>query len=100
MDDKETPKVVPFPQATTPPYRDTKTEFSTPAPEDTTLWECKACDHIITESMEKTEADKSKVLPINLGGIMIYVCPNCFTMQMPEEVYNEILKKATSNIIT
>ena len=71
-----------------------------PPPEDKLLWQCKACGHQITESMEKAETDDSKVLPLNLGGMMIYVCPGCYTMQLPEEVYKQVLQKATSNIIT
>ena len=39
------------------------------------LWSCKACGHEITDSMEKSNAEKSKVLPINMGGVMIYICP-------------------------
>ena len=68
--------------------------------EDKVMWECKACGHNITESMDENKAEKSKVLPINIGNVMIYVCPNCHTLQMPEELFNEILKKATSTIIT
>ena len=75
-------------------------KFPEPPPEDKLLWECKACNHKITESMEKAETDDSKVLPLNLGGMMIYVCPGCYTMQLPEEVYKQVLQKATSNIIT
>ena len=75
-------------------------KFPEPQPEDKLLWECKACHHQITESMEKAETDDSKVLPLNLGGMMIYVCPGCYTMQLPEEVYKQVLQKATSNIIT
>ena len=68
--------------------------------QDKILWQCKACNHAITENMEKTEAEGSKVLPLNMGGMMVYVCPNCRTFQLPEEVFNEVMKKATSNIIT
>ena len=68
--------------------------------QDKILWQCKACNHAITEGMEKSEAEGSKVLPINMGGMMVYVCPNCRTFQLPEEVFNEVMKKATSNIIT
>ena len=75
-------------------------KFPEPPPEDKILWECKACGHQITEAMEKAEAEGSKVLPLNLGGMMIYVCPGCYTMQLPEEVYKQVLQKATSNIIT
>ena len=75
-------------------------KFPEPPPEDKLLWECKACGHQITESMEKAETDDSKVLPLNLGGMMINVCPGCYTMQLPEEVYKQVLQKATSNIIT
>ena len=75
-------------------------KFPEPPPEDKLLWQCKACGHQITESMEKAETDDSKVLPLNLGGMMIYVCPGCYTMQLPEEVYKQVLQKATSNIIT
>ena len=75
-------------------------KFPEPPPEDKLLWECKACGHQITESMEKAETDDSKVLPLNLGGMMIYVCPGCYTMQLPEEVYKKVLEKSTSNIIT
>ena len=64
------------------------------------LWKCDACKHTITEVMEKENAPKSKVLPLNLGGIAIYVCPNCRTFQLPEEVYDAILKKAESRIIS
>tara|TARA_Y100001938_G_C7949200_1_gene358380 strand:+ start:257 stop:508 length:252 start_codon:yes stop_codon:yes gene_type:complete len=67
---------------------------------DEVLWKCNACNHKITESMEKKEVKGSKVLPMNLGGIAIYVCPNCRTFQLPEEVYDAILKKAESRIIS
>ena len=50
--------------------------------------------------MEKNKSEKSKVLPLNMGGIMIYTCPNCYTLQIPPELFEEILKKAGSNIIT
>ena len=33
------------------------------------LWKYDACKHTITEVMEKENAPKSKVLPLNLGGI-------------------------------
>ena len=68
--------------------------------EEESLWECKACGHKITGSMEKENAPKSKVLPLNMGGVMIYTCPNCYTLQIPPELFEEILKKAGSNIIT
>ena len=68
--------------------------------EEESLWECKACGHKITDSMEKSKAEKSKVLPLNMGGVMIYTCPNCYTLQIPPELFKEILKKADSNIIT
>ena len=68
--------------------------------EEESLWECKACGHKITGSMEKENAPKSKVLPLNMGGVMIYTCPNCYTLQIPAELFEEILKKAGSNIIT
>jgi len=68
--------------------------------EDKLLWQCVACKHVITESMEKDDAAGSKVLPLNMGGMMVYVCPNCRTFQLPEEVFNQVMKKATSNIIT
>ena len=65
------------------------------------LFHCKACDHKITESMETDKKnEKNKVLPLSLGPLVIYVCPNCYTLQLPEEVFKEILKKSTSNIIT
>ena len=64
------------------------------------LWQCKACGHKITESMEKDNAEKSKVLPFNLAGVMIYVCPNCYTLQLPAELFEEILRKSASNIIS
>ena len=65
------------------------------------LFHCKACDHKITESMEKDEEnEKNKVLPLTLGALVVYVCPNCYTLQIPEEVFKEILRKSTSNIIT
>ena len=68
--------------------------------EEEVLWSCKACGHKITGSMEKENAPKSKVLPLNMGGVMIYICPNCFTLQIPAELFEEIMKKAESNIIT
>ena len=69
--------------------------------EEEVLFHCKACDHRITESMEKDEEnEKNKVLPLTLGALVVYVCPNCYTLQIPEEVFKEILKKSTSNIIT
>ena len=69
--------------------------------EDQVFYHCKACSHKITESMEKNkEGEKNKVLPLSLGPLMVYVCPNCYTLQLPEEMYREILKKIDSNIIT
>ena len=68
--------------------------------EEEVLWSCKACGHKITDSMEKNNSEKSKVLPLNMGGVMIYTCPNCYTLQIPSELFEEILKKAGSNIIT
>ena len=68
--------------------------------EEEPLWECKACGHKITPSMEEDSAEKSKVLPLNLAGVMIYICPNCYTMQLPAELFEEILQKSASNIIS
>ena len=69
--------------------------------EEKVFYHCKACNHKITESMEKDESNKkNKVLPLTLGPLMVYVCPNCYTLQLPEEMYKEILKKIDSNIIT
>ena len=68
--------------------------------EDKTLFHCKACGHKITESMEREDIEKNKVIPLSLGPLMVYVCPGCYTLQLPEEVYKEILRKSTSNIIT
>ena len=69
--------------------------------EDKVFYHCKACSHKITESMEKDErGEKNKVLRLSLGPLMVYVCPNCYTLQLPEEMYKEILKKIDSNIIT
>ena len=70
------------------------------SPPDEILWNCKACGHKFTEEMDKAETDKSKVLPLNLGGMMVYVCPNCYTFQLPEEIFDEVFKKANSQIIT
>ena len=71
-----------------------------PPKEDPVLFHCKACNHKITESMEKKDIEKNKVIPLSLGPLMVYVCPNCYTLQLPEEVFKEIIKKSTSNIIT
>ena len=69
--------------------------------EEKVFYHCKACNHKITESMEKDEEnEKNKVLPLTLGALVVYVCPNCYTLQIPEEVFKEILRKSTSNIIT
>lgn len=67
--------------------------------EDKLLWKCEACKHTIFESDEKKDTG-NKVLPLNMGGIMIYCCPKCRTLQLPEEIFTEILRKATSKIIT
>ena len=69
--------------------------------EDKVFYQCKACGHKITESMEKKkEGEKNKVLPLSLGPLVVYVCPGCYTLQLPEELFKEILKKSDSNIIT
>ena len=69
--------------------------------EDKVFYHCKACSHKITESMEKDErGEKNKVLPLSLGPLVVHVCPGCYTLQLPEEVFKEILKKSNSNIIT
>ena len=69
--------------------------------EEEVLFHCKACGHKITESMETDEKnEKNKVLPLSLGPLVVYVCPGCYTLQLPEEVFKEILKKSNSNIIT
>ena len=69
--------------------------------EDQVFYHCKACSHKITESMEKNEeSEKNKVLPLSLGPLMVYVCPNCYTLQLPEEMFKEILKASNSKIIT
>ena len=69
--------------------------------EEKVFYQCKACSHKITESMEKDEKnEKNKVLPLSLGPLVVYVCPGCYTLQLPEEVFKEILKKSNSNIIT
>ena len=49
-------------------------KFPEPPPEDKILWECKACKHHITESMEKAETDDSKVLPLNYRKKFINRC--------------------------
>jgi len=85
----EEEKTIPFP-----------IERAVPPKEDKTLFHCKACNHQITESMEKKDIEKNKVIPLSLGPLMVYVCPNCYTLQLPEEVFKEILRKSTSNIIT
>ena len=86
---KEENKTIPFP-----------IERAGPPKEDKTLFHCKACGHQITESMEKKDIEKNKVIPLSLGPLVVYVCPGCYTLQLPEEVFKEILKKSTSNIIT
>ena len=69
--------------------------------EEEVLFHCKACGHKITESMETDEKnEKNKVLPLSLGPLVVYVCPGCYTLQLPEELFKEILKKSNSNIIT
>tara|TARA_Y100001951_G_C11290219_1_gene271620 strand:- start:1902 stop:2183 length:282 start_codon:yes stop_codon:yes gene_type:complete len=69
--------------------------------EEKVFYHCKACSHKITESMEKNkEGEKNKVLPLSLGPLMVYVCPNCYTLQLPEEMFKEILKVSNSKIIT
>ena len=70
------------------------------SPSDDILWDCKACGHKITEEMDKAATDKSNVLPLNLGGMMIYVFRTCYTFQLPEEIFDEVFKKANSQIIT
>ncbi len=86
---EEENKTIPFP-----------IEKARPPKEDKTLFHCKACNHQITESMEKKDIEKNKVIPLSLGPLMVYVCPNCYTLQLPEEVFKEILRKSTSKIIS
>ena len=90
-------------EETTPPEEAEVIEFPIEklGLEDKVFYQCRACGHKITESMEKDEkGEKNKVLPLSLGPLMVYVCPNCYTLQLPEEMYREILKKIDSNIIT
>jgi hypothetical protein len=65
-------------------------------------WQCKCCGVKVDENSEK------KVLPIAMGGnqndrnsaLTFFVCPSCFTIQMPEEMYNELNRRIQSRIIT
>tara|TARA_R110000744_G_scaffold46571_4_gene102904 strand:+ start:1550 stop:1819 length:270 start_codon:yes stop_codon:yes gene_type:complete len=64
-------------------------------------WECKCCGVHVDENSEK------KVLPISMGGdpsnpqhaLTFYICPNCFTLQMPEELFDEMQRRMNSRII-
>lgn len=60
-------------------------------------WQCKCCGVKVDDNSEK------KVLPLSLGSgdmaLTLYVCPSCFTLQMPELMYEELHRRITSNII-
>ena len=59
-------------------------------PEKKVVVVCKAC---------KGEFDE-KTIAINLGPLPVIICPNCRCLQIPEEIYNEIVKQNSSNIVT
>ena len=64
------------------------------------VWQCGACNVIVNDQSEK------KVLPIAMGGdprnpqsaITFYVCPNCYTIQMPEQIFEVLSKRLNSRI--
>ena len=67
---------------------------------DDDYWQCGSCKIKVTEDSDV------KVLPIALGGdglknqgLTLFVCPNCYTLQLPEEVFKEFHKRMQSNII-
>ena len=62
-------------------------------------WECKSCGVKVDDNSDR------KVLPLSLGGsenasLTLYVCPNCYTLQLPELMYEELHRRMTSRIIT
>lgn len=64
-------------------------------------WECKSCGVKVDDNSDR------KVLPISMGAgegaansITFYVCPNCYTIQMPELLFEELHRRMTSRIIT
>lgn len=64
-------------------------------------WQCKCCNIKVDDKSDR------KVLPIVMGGdpnipesnITFFICPNCYTVQMPEQMFEELHKRINSNII-
>jgi hypothetical protein len=56
------------------------------------VYKCNACGH----EVDKSEGEN--VLMINLN-VPVLICPNCRTLQLPEQVFNDLLEQASSRII-
>jgi len=39
-------------------------------------------------------------LALNMSGMPVLICPNCRTLQIPKDVYDDIMSTKQSNIIT
>tara|TARA_R110000824_G_scaffold146823_1_gene315950 strand:+ start:18958 stop:19299 length:342 start_codon:yes stop_codon:yes gene_type:complete len=64
-------------------------------------WVCKCC------GVEVDDKSDRKVLPISMGGdpnnpqysLTFYICPGCYSVQMPEEIFEEMHRRMNSSII-
>lgn len=63
------------------------------------FWSCKCCGVVVDDNSER------KVLPLSLGSgdensLTLFVCPNCYTLQIPEIMFEDLHRRITSRIIT
>lgn len=98
MSENEADNVVEFPENNKEKLQEAINETEQPEEERPGLdaveiWKCKVC------GVEVGEDSEPKVLPLDLGSFVIVICPNCLTMQMPQEVFDAFYQRATSSII-
>ena len=58
-------------------------------------YRCLVCGYS-TEESNVSDA----VLTANLGGLIIMICPNCLSLQVPRRIFDVVRSRAKSSIIT